>query len=53
MLAEGKTCGASLPLVETTLGIYDQAIGDGWGKRDGATLAAYWPSRAARLGEKR
>jgi len=53
MLAEGRTRGANLPLVETTLGVYDDAIRDGWGKRDGATLPAYWPSRAAPTREKR
>jgi 3-hydroxyisobutyrate dehydrogenase len=52
MLAEGKARGATLPLVEKTLAVYDEAARDGWGKRDGASLAAYWPSRAARPGEK-
>jgi 3-hydroxyisobutyrate dehydrogenase len=45
MLAEGRARGANLPLVETTLGIFDAAVRDGWGKRDGANLPAYWPSR--------
>ena len=53
MLAEGKTRGANLPLVETTLAVYDAAIREGWGKRDGASLPAYWPSRTASPGEKR
>jgi 3-hydroxyisobutyrate dehydrogenase len=50
MVAEAKERGASLPLVERTLAIYDDAAKDGWGKRDGAWLPAYWPSRT---GEKR
>jgi 3-hydroxyisobutyrate dehydrogenase len=53
MLAEGKTRGANLPVVAATLGVYDEAIREGWGKRDGASLPAYWPSRAAPVGEKR
>jgi 3-hydroxyisobutyrate dehydrogenase-like beta-hydroxyacid dehydrogenase len=50
MIAEAKQRGASLPLVEKALGIYDEAAKDGWGKRDGAWLPAYWPGR---VGEKR
>ena len=53
MVAEGKTRGASLPLAERTLAIYDEAAKDGWGKRDGASLPAYWPTRNSRPGEKR
>jgi 3-hydroxyisobutyrate dehydrogenase len=53
MVAEGKTRGASLPLAERTLAIYDEAARDGWGKRDGASLPAYWPMRSSRPGEKR
>jgi 3-hydroxyisobutyrate dehydrogenase len=45
MLAEGKVRGTTLPLVEKTLAVYDDAIRDGWGKRDGASLPAYWSSR--------
>ena len=52
MAAEGKTRGASLPLVEQTLAIFDQAVKDGWGKRDGASLPAYWPSRNTPVGGK-
>ena len=51
MVAEGKTRGASLPLAERTLAVYDEAAKDGWGKRDGASLPAYWPMRS-RTGEK-
>ncbi len=48
MVAEGKTRGASLPVTEQTLAVYDEAIKEGWGKRDGASLPAYWPSRSSR-----
>jgi 3-hydroxyisobutyrate dehydrogenase len=45
MAAEGKLRGARLPLVEQTLAIFDEAAKEGWGKRDGASLPAYWPGR--------
>jgi 3-hydroxyisobutyrate dehydrogenase len=45
MIAEGKKLGASLPLAERTLAVYDEASKDGWDSRDGASLPAYWPSR--------
>lgn len=48
MIAEAKQNGASLPLVEKTLAIYDAAAKDGWGKRDGAWLPAYWPNHGAK-----
>lgn len=48
MIAEAKQRGASLPLVEKTLAIYDAAARDGWGKRDGAWLPAYWPNHGAK-----
>ncbi len=44
MIAEAKACGASLPLAERTLAIYDDAAREGWGKRDGSWLPAYWPN---------
>jgi 3-hydroxyisobutyrate dehydrogenase len=49
MLAEAKTRGATLPLVERALAIYDAAARDGWGTRDGASLPAYWPNHGAAL----
>lgn len=52
MAAEGKARGATLPLVEQTLTIFDQAIKDGWGKLDGASLPAYWPMRSSRGGKR-
>ena len=48
MIAEAKARGASLPLAERTLAIYDEAVRDGWGKRDGSWLPAYWPSHGQR-----
>jgi 3-hydroxyisobutyrate dehydrogenase len=48
MLAEANAHGATLPLVEKALSIYDAASREGWGKRDGAWLPAYWPDRARR-----
>jgi 3-hydroxyisobutyrate dehydrogenase len=48
MLTEAKARGATLPLVEKALAIYDEAAQEGWGKRDAAWLPAYWPSRARR-----
>jgi 3-hydroxyisobutyrate dehydrogenase len=48
MAAEGKARGATLPLVEKTLAIFDDAAKEGWGKRDGASLPAYWPGKHAR-----
>jgi 3-hydroxyisobutyrate dehydrogenase len=45
MAAEAETRGATLPLVATTLAIFNEAAKDGWGKRDGASLPAYWPQR--------
>jgi len=47
-LAEAKARGATLPLVEKALSIYDAAAKEGWGKRDGAWLPAYWPNRTQR-----
>jgi 3-hydroxyisobutyrate dehydrogenase len=53
MVAEAKTRGATLPIAERTLAVYDEAAKEGWGKRDGASLPAYWPSRNKGSGEKR
>jgi 3-hydroxyisobutyrate dehydrogenase len=43
MIAEAKVRGATLPLAERTLAIYDTAAQDGWGARDGSSLPSYWP----------
>lgn len=45
MLAEAEKRGARLPVVAQVLAVYDDAAKDGWGKRDGAWLPAYWGSR--------
>jgi 3-hydroxyisobutyrate dehydrogenase len=45
MIAEAGARGATLPLVGQALAIYEEARGEGWGKRDGAWLPAYWPKR--------
>jgi 3-hydroxyisobutyrate dehydrogenase len=45
MIAEAKSRGASLPLAERTLAVYDDAAKDGWGGRDGSALPAYWPNK--------
>jgi 3-hydroxyisobutyrate dehydrogenase len=46
MLAEGEEHGLSLPVVERTLSVYDEASQQGWGSRDGTSLAGYWSSRS-------
>lgn len=46
MLAEAGKRGATLPVVQQTMSIYDRAVADGWGKRDGAWLPAYWPTKS-------
>ncbi len=48
MLAEAEKRGARLPVVAQTLAVYDDAAKDGWGKRDGAWLPAYWGSRSGK-----
>jgi 3-hydroxyisobutyrate dehydrogenase len=46
MLAEGEEHGFALPVVERTLSVYDEASQQGWGSRDGTSLAGYWSSRS-------
>lgn len=46
MLAEARKRGATLPVVQQTLSIYEKAVADGWGKRDGAWLPAYWRTKS-------
>jgi len=45
MVAEAKAHGASLPVAERTLAVYDEAAAEGWDRRDGAALPSFWPSR--------
>ncbi|MCS6890705.1 MAG: NAD(P)-dependent oxidoreductase [Rhodovarius sp.] len=47
MLEEARARGAELPLTARALEIYDRAAAESWGSKDAATLAAYWPSKAA------
>jgi 3-hydroxyisobutyrate dehydrogenase len=47
MIAEAKARGASLPLAERTLAVYDEASSAGWDARDGAALPSFWPGRTA------
>jgi 3-hydroxyisobutyrate dehydrogenase len=47
MIAEAARLGTTLPLVERTLAIYDEAAAASWGKRDASALAGYWPHRKA------
>lgn len=44
MVAEARSRGFDLPLAERTLGIYDQASGEGWGEKDCTELPAFWSS---------
>lgn len=45
MVAEAKGLGCDLPVAERTLAVYDQASKEGWGRRDGCDLPAYWSGR--------
>lgn len=47
MVDEARSRGFELPLVERSLAVYDEASREGWGGRDAASLAGYWPGRAA------
>jgi 3-hydroxyisobutyrate dehydrogenase len=46
MLAEGEEHGFSLLVVERTLSVYGEASQQGWGSRDGTSLAGYWSNRS-------
>lgn len=45
MLAEARSRGVELPLIERTLACFDEASKAGWGQRDGSSQAAYWLQR--------
>jgi 3-hydroxyisobutyrate dehydrogenase len=47
MLAEGEERGFSLPITERVLSVYEEASRDGWGAKDGTSLAGYWSSRSS------
>lgn len=46
MIAEAKARGMTLPLVERTLAVYDEAASVGWDKRDGSTIPSFWPAHS-------
>lgn len=45
MIAEGKARGVDLPLIERTLGCFDEASAAGFGQGDGSGQAVYWSRR--------
>lgn len=45
MLAEAKSRGVELPLIERTLACFDEASKAGWGQCDGSSQAVYWSQR--------
>jgi 3-hydroxyisobutyrate dehydrogenase len=47
MVEEAKGRGFELPVAERVLSVFDEASQNGWGKRDGVELPAYWASRTA------
>jgi 3-hydroxyisobutyrate dehydrogenase len=42
MLEEAAALGFDLPLVRTTLGVFNRAKTQGWGERDSSELTGYW-----------
>jgi 3-hydroxyisobutyrate dehydrogenase len=45
MLAEARSRGVELPLIERALACFDEASEAGWGRRDGSSQAVYWSQR--------
>jgi 3-hydroxyisobutyrate dehydrogenase len=45
MLAEGKSRGVELPLIERTLACFEEAARNGYGPQDGAAIPVYWSKR--------
>lgn len=45
MLAEAKSRGVELPLIERTLTCFDEASTAGWGQRDVSSQPVYWSQR--------
>ncbi len=45
MIAQGKTCGVDLPLIERALACFDEASAAGYGQGDGSGQAVYWSRR--------
>jgi 3-hydroxyisobutyrate dehydrogenase len=48
MLAEGKSRGVELPLIERTLACFEEANRAGYGDRDGAAIPVFWSKRGAK-----
>ncbi|MBI3436700.1 MAG: NAD(P)-dependent oxidoreductase [Proteobacteria bacterium] len=48
MLAEGHARGVTLPLVEKTMGCFEEAVAGGRGPTEASLHAVYWANRAAR-----
>lgn len=49
ILDEAKRRGGTMPVVERTLAVFEDAARDGWAARDAAWLPAYWPSKQPKL----
>jgi 3-hydroxyisobutyrate dehydrogenase len=46
MIAEAHELGVALPVVETSLEVYDEATSSGWGRKDMTSLAGYWARKS-------
>jgi 3-hydroxyisobutyrate dehydrogenase len=51
MLAEAKTRGVELPLVERAFACFDESNKAGWGARDSSSQAIYWARRGMKSAE--
>lgn len=47
MIAEAASRGATLPVSAAALATFEKAQAEGWGKRDGVWLPAYWSGKHA------
>lgn len=45
MIAQGRSLGLDLPLIEKTLSCFDEASAAGYGQTDGSGMAVYWANR--------
>jgi 3-hydroxyisobutyrate dehydrogenase len=45
MVAEAGDRGFTLPVAAQALAVFDEASAEGWGKRDGAWLPAFWAAK--------
>jgi 3-hydroxyisobutyrate dehydrogenase len=45
MIAQGRSLGIDLPLIEKTLSCFDEASAAGYGQSDGSGMAVYWANR--------